>query len=80
MRLPGINSDFAWSVYISLTRAECEWRQKNGLPQTTRMLYIRETNDEDDRVLVRTVEVCPPRHPVYGRLIEFIFWLGFIPF
>jgi len=79
MRLPGINSDAAWNVYLSLKRAECEWRKVNGLPQSTKYKHITVAVD-GGRKCTRAVEVKPPSHPIYGRVIKLMFWLGFIPF
>ena len=79
MEFPGINSDFAWKVYMALARAECEWRRRNGLPQRTQYLHVEDSTD-DGRRIVWEREVKPPRHPVYGRLIESLLWLGFVPF
>lgn len=79
MRLPGINSDFAWRVYIALTRAECEWRERHGFNQQTQVIHVREP-DGCGRLQLVAIREVPPRHPVYGRLIEFMFWLGLVPF
>lgn len=72
MNCPGINGKAAWRLYIECATRQSRWRERMG--------YVPRIVREDQGFLTCEYIAEPPEHWFYGRVISFMYSLGFIPF